>query len=115
MRGSDLEVVVLGPPAGLARLPGQFHQFGRRLGIDPVDLAQIPDIAQRGPARAGFGAADLRRRTEELLGDILDREALRGPEFAQPHAEFALANGRTQIRHAAPPSLVTRMTGLARG
>ena len=68
-----------------------------------MKLAQAPNVAQPRPAGARLDAADFGGGAERLFGDVLDREALGGPKFAQPRAEFAPANSRTRIRHAAHP------------
>lgn len=91
--GNDLEVVVRGPSALLAGFLAELHQLGRRLRHQPRGSGTDPRTSRNVARRARLGTADLRRRTAELLGDVLDREALRGREFVQAHGRVRVGEG----------------------
>src|SRR5215472_1517995 len=95
-----VEILVLGPPALLPRLPRQLHELARRRLVQAVQLAQLADVAQDRPARPGFQPADLGGRAHELLRDLLDRQATARADLAQAQAELSLPYGGTRIRHS---------------
>jgi hypothetical protein len=64
-------------------LAGQVHKLVN-LGLVGylVQTAQIPDVAEAGPARPGLQAADLRRREQKLFARFFSGQAEAGAEFA---------------------------------
>src|SRR5712691_1458088 len=99
----EIEIFILRVPAGLARLSGQVHELSGSLLADPVDPAQIPDIAQAGAAFRRLDSADLGSGAEQLAGHLVDGEFEFVAQSAQASCELTLAYGRTRLCHACLP------------
>src|SRR5690242_9892958 len=99
--GREVVQVVALLPARLLAFAGQVeHPVALGLVGHVVEVAQVPDVPGGRCALSRLHAAQLAHGDHQLLGGLLDGEALAGAELAQQGAEFAAANGRTaHFRH----------------
>lgn len=99
-RTGGVDVGELVPPAALAGLPDQGVEL-LALGVgDVVELDQCAQVLYPDTDRAGFDAADLRRRALQMLGDLGDRALREHPVPTQitgqpPPPQHRAASGLT--------------------
>ena len=96
---ADRQILVPMPPALLLRLAGQRHQMGEQWIDHAVESTQVTHIPEARRACSRLDTADLRWRAEQLLGDIVDREASLLAEVTELACQFPTPESWTAIIH----------------
>ena len=92
------------PPAVLAAVAHQPQQrVALVVGVDAVDAHQLAHVGQLRDALARLQPGDLGGRARHLLGDLVEREARRGPQPAQLSPQPAPGADRTLWCSHDPP------------
>ena len=89
------------PPTGLFALARKLHEPFTLIGIThAVEIAEIPDIAQRRTPLTRFHAAYLRRGAQQALGYLVHRQSQLETARSEHRTEFASAEcGTAHFRH----------------
>ena len=80
------------PPGLLLALDGKICELLTKCIVDPVQIAQVPNIAGARAALAGLQPTDLRGGDEQLLGHLIDGPSKLGAQCSEQHTELTAAD-----------------------